>query len=136
MERREGENPEERQQRLQDQGIDPEATLSPALDTHPEHRYYTCYELCVWHDFNGDGYLECALILIEDQMGEILRMHYLPYEHGRETYQLLRYIERSSELWGMGVFELMHGIHDAHTCLLYTSPSPRDGLLSRMPSSA
>ena len=26
------------------------------------------------------------------------------------------------------------GIYD--TCLLYTSPSPRDGLLSRMPSSA
>ena len=25
---------------------------------------------------------------------------------------------------------------DARTCLLYTSPSPRDGLLSRMPSSA
>ena len=23
-----------------------------------------------------------------------------------------------------------------HNCLLYTSPSPRDGLLSRMPSSA
>ena len=29
-------------------------------------------------------------------------------------------------------------IHEAHisSCLLYTSPSPRDGLLSRMPSSA
>ena len=27
--------------------------------------------------------------------------------------------------------------HQTHpTCLLYTSPSPRDGLLSRMPSSA
>ena len=25
---------------------------------------------------------------------------------------------------------------DAQACLLYTSPSPRDGLLSRMPSSA
>ena len=25
---------------------------------------------------------------------------------------------------------------DAEACLLYTSPSPRDGLLSRMPSSA
>ena len=25
---------------------------------------------------------------------------------------------------------------DIHLCLLYTSPSPRDGLLSRMPSSA
>ena len=27
-------------------------------------------------------------------------------------------------------------IVNIHTCLLYTSPSPRDGLLSRMPSSA
>ena len=26
--------------------------------------------------------------------------------------------------------------HDFYICLLYTSPSPRDGLLSRMPSSA
>ena len=25
---------------------------------------------------------------------------------------------------------------NAYDCLLYTSPSPRDGLLSRMPSSA
>ena len=29
-----------------------------------------------------------------------------------------------------------HHFYDADTCLLYTSPSPRDGLLSRMPSSA
>ena len=28
------------------------------------------------------------------------------------------------------------GIELVHGCLLYTSPSPRDGLLSRMPSSA
>ena len=27
-------------------------------------------------------------------------------------------------------------INDPYACLLYTSPSPRDGLLSRMPSSA
>ena len=27
-------------------------------------------------------------------------------------------------------------ITDNYSCLLYTSPSPRDGLLSRMPSSA
>ena len=30
----------------------------------------------------------------------------------------------------------MQGAADSTTCLLYTSPSPRDGLLSRMPSSA
>ena len=28
------------------------------------------------------------------------------------------------------------GIKERRICLLYTSPSPRDGLLSRMPSSA
>ena len=28
------------------------------------------------------------------------------------------------------------GLDCDHPCLLYTSPSPRDGLLSRMPSSA
>ena len=31
---------------------------------------------------------------------------------------------------------LAAGLLEARGCLLYTSPSPRDGLLSRMPSSA
>ena len=30
----------------------------------------------------------------------------------------------------------VYGVSWNHICLLYTSPSPRDGLLSRMPSSA
>ena len=34
------------------------------------------------------------------------------------------------------VLKLMRKSDDSSTCLLYTSPSPRDGLLSRMPSSA
>ena len=33
------------------------------------------------------------------------------------------------------ISELLHAAHYG-ICLLYTSPSPRDGLLSRMPSSA
>ena len=32
--------------------------------------------------------------------------------------------------------DLLVGCEDLRNCLLYTSPSPRDGLLSRMPSSA
>ena len=32
--------------------------------------------------------------------------------------------------------ELEHAYRTTLACLLYTSPSPRDGLLSRMPSSA
>ena len=34
------------------------------------------------------------------------------------------------------VNDIRADLHDENTCLLYTSPSPRDGLLSRMPSSA
>ena len=34
------------------------------------------------------------------------------------------------------VVALNIGLGDKYVCLLYTSPSPRDGLLSRMPSSA
>ena len=34
------------------------------------------------------------------------------------------------------IFGVMHKINLSYACLLYTSPSPRDGLLSRMPSSA
>ena len=37
---------------------------------------------------------------------------------------------------GPANFEFVPMIFLATTCLLYTSPSPRDGLLSRMPSSA
>ena len=35
-----------------------------------------------------------------------------------------------------GLFPSILGHEGAGICLLYTSPSPRDGLLSRMPSSA
>ena len=44
---------------------------------------------------------------------------------------------------GHAIFEATHGTAPKYAgqdkvnpCLLYTSPSPRDGLLSRMPSSA
>ena len=49
-----------------------------------------------------------------------------------------RFMCPSSTAWGHG---LWHGTLSPHAlgisaCLLYTSPSPRDGLLARMPSSA
>ena len=40
---------------------------------------------------------------------------------------------RLNAIWGVGT---LVGIASTGFCLLYTSPSPRDGLLSRMPSSA
>ena len=41
----------------------------------------------------------------------------------------------------IGIYKLIYGVEDRnvlkdYACLLYTSPSPRDGATSRMPSSA
>ena len=38
--------------------------------------------------------------------------------------------------WGGSTYSAIQSVNDANSCLLYTSPSPRAGLLSRMPSSA
>ena len=38
--------------------------------------------------------------------------------------------------WGGGTKYICWDCDRIRNCLLYTSPSPRDGLLSRMPSSA
>ena len=62
-----------------------------------------------------DGYIHFSE---EDQVKETLNKHYPK----KENLVLLR----------VNAFKLEHLL----CCLLYTSPSPRDGLLSRMPSSA
>ena len=65
-------------------------------------------------------------------------------EKGRQVYVVYPLIEESSS---MDYKDLMDGFesisrdfpkpkYQVSICLLYTSPSPRDGLLSRMPSSA
>ena len=61
-------------------------------------------------------------------------------EHGLkpdEYQRLLEILGREPSLTELGIFSVMWSEHCSYkSCLLYTSPSPRDGLLSRMPSSA
>ena len=38
--------------------------------------------------------------------------------------------------WMENTYDIRYLVAQDKSCLLYTSPSPRDGLLSRMPSSA
>ena len=52
----------------------------------------------------------------------------------RDNLQKVGDILISGGVDNMEKYQYMLG--QARTCLLYTSPSPRDGLLSRMPSSA
>ena len=47
-----------------------------------------------------------------------------------DTYQMMKQYVLAAQQWGVN-FELK-----PYTCLLYTSPSPRDKRQSRMPSSA
>ena len=43
---------------------------------------------------------------------------------------------RLIEMFGLPGLKNLNQYFKIYNCLLYTSPSPRDGLLSRMPSSA
>ena len=52
----------------------------------------------------------------------------------RLTMQIAKAIMEALDAKGVAV--TIDASHQCMTCLLYTSPSPRDGLLSRMPSSA
>ena len=57
----------------------------------------------------------------------------------RRTFKKLRSLVLSAAIIPMIFATPAHaifGFGDIVICLLYTSPSPRDGLLSRMPSSA
>ena len=55
--------------------------------------------------------------------------------HGKVVDKLLELLESGLKL-GSPFVKFVKNLLDNQTCLLYTSPSPRDGLLSRMPSSA
>ena len=51
------------------------------------------------------------------------------------AYWLIRFVREEPIVWSwVAYLALLAAVISA--CLLYTSPSPRDGLLSRMPSSA
>ena len=54
----------------------------------------------------------------------------------QKTILNVGYCETTSEWLNRIITELADENKNFVDCLLYTSPSPRDGLLSRMPSSA
>ena len=60
--------------------------------------------------------------------------HQNDFEH--HASQITKYIAHAETQQEQGLDTHPHPPTHTHTCLLYTSPSPRDGLLSRMPSSA
>jgi hypothetical protein len=110
---------ESRYERLEAQGIDLDETPE-VVDDDPEKLFadYRCYHLCYRGDWNRDGELEWARILIHAESGAILKFQYLPWAHGEPEYVLFPYLDRPGELLGAGVAELVSGYQDAETAVL------------------
>ena len=82
-----------------------------------EHGEDMSYESEVEHKFDDRGNLDLTKQI------DVLQARIADLESIEETHKKLNQ-ELHKEIWQW------------KDCLLYTSPSPRDGLLSRMPSSA
>ena len=63
---------------------------------------------------------------VMEAMGSVMTNKYAEGYPGKRYYGGCQFVDKTEQL----------AIDRAKACLLYTSPSPRDGLLSRMPSSA
>ena len=61
------------------------------------------------------------------------------YQNNSSLIKILEQVPNNDDIFGEAIRNhgtVVLGAIPSNTCLLYTSPSPRDGLLSRMPSSA
>ena len=63
-------------------------------------------------------------------------LNYLSMPVEETFFRMLRYREFEAAELSLSSYSVSAARPERPFCLLYTSPSPRDGLLSRMPSSA
>ena len=80
-----------------------------------------------------------AMPQMSASQGRATSSNALPNARALDPRQLTSYLGKARDLPELLALHQRHGDHfnGFHiACLLYTSPSPRDGLLSRMPSSA
>ena len=80
------------------------------------------------------GLVQFALAWVATSLGLHKLLIYFPDRLG--TLLSSRKKSLVSRVGDLCLIAAFSGIYMIYGCLLYTSPSPRDGLLSRMPSSA
>ena len=84
-------------------------------------------------DFTYNSYLKIGELLLLQQCVSVDEDTNGP-EHDETLFIIIHQVY---ELWFKQLLhELDHIVRLLNNCLLYTSPSPRDATLSRMPSSA
>ena len=67
--------------------------------------------------------------------GPVVMLNLLKFRE-KADYTGVENLKPDKEISGKDAYKLYMKYTQPAICLLYTSPSPRDGLLSRMPSSA
>lgn len=110
--------PEDRAERLDQQGLSDNQSEGQLAHDDPRYRSYVCYDLWVKWDANDDGEDEPLLVTLHKDTLRILRVQYSPYEHGEPIYHLFRYGVRPGELLGFGVAETIACYQDAGNAVL------------------
>ena len=95
---------------------------------NPDTVYLSAVQMTKALDFTGNNNQRSAVQAGDERVIKSLAVYVTPYG----TVQFMPSRENRSR----DVFIMQDNMWEVATCLLYTSPSPRDGLLSRMPSSA
>ena len=106
----------------------PEYLCEGRIEYRPSPQEVAFYE---YHRWAMDPRQAITQYVVEGLQAQSLFKSVAVHERGSEAaYVLSGNIERLEEV------DQGRDVRAVCTCLLYTSPSPRDGLLSRMPSSA
>ena len=111
---------QERRERLDAQGLSDSYSARGTYggDDDRLYRQYRVAELCWKADFDGDGLMEWAVVVMHMDTRKILRLSWLEYEHGQPYYTMMRYMVRPGEMFAMGVAELISSFHNADTAVL------------------
>ena len=106
------------------------------------NRLYNCSYLPIDHT---DSFSECMFLLLSGcGVGYSVQNHHVntlpeitkPFQGRTRRFVIGDSIEGWSDAVKVLIKSYLGSKRSSKICLLYTSPSPRDGLLSRMPSSA
>lgn len=86
----------------------------------PEALYadFHCVDLCHLLDPDDSGMLKWCRVVVHKETQRVLRLQYLPWEHGRPHYVIFPYLKRVNQLFAAGIAELMSGFQDADSGML------------------
>ena len=85
------------------------------------------------HNFDDDRLLHCEIENISNTLKQVKTKYVVIIQEGIFFFEHFDNNFLKTVIADINNYSLIGHVLD---CLLYTSPSPRDGLLSRMPSSA